>query len=160
MIAKLFLTLVVFVTAPFVQTQTRPQPQTGTPNDIKVLQLLKASGFQYKLLDQHVWGLAFKGKSMASIPVYVMSVEDVLIVSVTVAENGTFKLIPPLMSKLLKYADGSGTSVVALDDKNNITVRAELQTRLCDLEEFKRMVYHTAMSADQVDAEIKPFRNP
>jgi hypothetical protein len=133
--------------------QAKSDPQTVA----RLAGILERSGYTYKKAANNVWVVNFKGDSLSDINVIVTSAEDLIIMGVVVAEKSAMRVTPEMMRKLLKLSHEIDRVKIGLDSDDDLFVRAEVNARLFDLEEFKSDMKQVAAASDKVHTAIKPF---
>lgn len=135
------------------QSPTRASPQIVS----RLAGLLERSGYTYKKAADNVWLANFKGDSLADINVIVTSAEGLVIMGVVVAQKSAMRVTPEMMRKLLKLTHEIDRVKIGFDNDDDLFVRAEVNARLFDLEEFKSDMQQVVAASDKVHAAIQPF---
>ena len=155
----MLLMMAVIVTSAALQAEARwPAQAKNDPQTVaRLAGILERSGYAYKKAADNVWVVNFKGDSLADINVIVTSADDLIIMGVVVAEKSTMRVTPEMMRKLLKLTHEIDRVKIGLDSDDDLFVRAEVNGRLFDLEEFKSDMKQVAAASDKVHTAIKPF---
>ena len=145
LMATLFFNLSVSAHAPAVNQ-----------NSAKVEQLLKQAGLNYKTVSDSVWVVKAKGNVLPEFDMLVAENQGVLVVGVVMLNKKNLKLSPELLFKLLKFNHIKDYVKVGVDDDDDLFVRAELNLKRLELDEFKIVFNTVVVQADNVYTEIKP----
>lgn len=125
-------------------------------NSAKVEQLLKQAGLNYKTVSDSVWVVKTKGSVLPEFDMLVAENQGVLVVGVVMLNKKNLKLSTDLLFKLLKFNHLKDYVKVGVDDDDDLFIRAELNLKHLELDEFKIVVNTVIVLADTVFTEIKP----
>ena len=136
-----------------------PPPQVkGDPQVVaKLAQILERSGYPYKKATDNVWVVNFKGKSLADFSVFVTSAENLIIMGAVVAPKASMKVTPEMMFKLLRIVHDIDRVKIGFDDDEDLFLRAEVNARCFEVEEFKSSMDQISAGVDKVHAAIKSY---
>jgi hypothetical protein len=142
-------------TAPSL-TAAAQQPSAATrASAAKVLQLLKESGYTYKVISESVWTMELTRPSLGKFTVLMGVQDDQLVAGVVIAEKAKIPITVDLMHKMLTLGNDLDYVKIGLDNDGDAYVRVEVRTRLLDLVEFKSDIDQIADAADKAFAAIK-----
>ena len=142
------------------EARGRSQARSDTQTVAKLAGILERSGSPYRKAADNVWVVNFKGKSLAEINVFVTSAEGLVVMGAVVAEKKAMQVTPEMMRRLLKLAHEIDRVKIGFDSDDDLFVRAEVNARLFDLEEFKSDMQQVSAAGDKIHAAIKPFLVP
>lgn len=137
--------------------RVRPQAKSDAQTVARLTGILERSGYPYRKAADNVWVVNFKGNSLAEINVFVTSAEGLVVMGAVVAEKRAMQVTPEMMRKLLKLAHDIDRVKIGFDSDDDLFVRAEVNARLFDLEEFKSDMQQVSAASDKIHAAIKPF---
>lgn len=140
-----------------VSAGSSPQVKTDSQVVARLAQVLERSGYSYKKAADNVWVVAFKGKSLADIQVFVTSAENLIVMGAVVAPKSSMKVGPEMMFKLLRLAHDIDRVKIGFDDDEDLFLRAEVISKCFDAEEFKSNMEQVAAGADKIHAAIKSY---
>jgi hypothetical protein len=133
------------------------KPSVIPQNTAKVEQMLKQAGLTYKRVSDTVWVVKTKGSVLPEFDMLIAENSGVLVVGVVMLNKKNLKLSPDLLFKLLKFNHEKDYVKVGVDNDDDLFVRAELNLKKLEPEEFKIVFNTVVMLADDVYTEIKPF---
>ena len=141
------------------KTLARPDSQVKTDPQVvsKLAQILEKSGYPYKKAADNVWVIAFKGRSMADISLLVTSVENLIIVGAVVAPKNAMKVGPEMMFKVLRLVHDIDRVKIGFDNDEDLFVRAEIDSKCFEVEDFKAVVDQVSVGADKIHAAVKSY---
>jgi hypothetical protein len=131
--------------------------QSSTSVPARLAQLLDKSGYKFTKAADNVWIVPFMGKSMGHFPVFVTSVEGLVVTAAVVAKKDSLSLTPEAMQKLLHLAHNLDRVKIGLDDDGDLFVRTEVTARTYDDAELKADFEQVAAAADEIRAAINPY---
>jgi hypothetical protein len=157
LILGLILTATSASPSPDALARSLPQVKTDPQVVAKLAQILEKSGYPYKKAAENVWVVSFKGKSMADISVLVTSVENLIVMGAVVAPKSSMKVTPEMTFKLLRLVHDIDRVKIGFDDDEDLFVRAEVNSRCFEVEEFKSSMEQISAGADKIHAAIKSY---
>ena len=101
--------------------------------------------------------VSFKGKSLADISVFVTSAENLIVMGAVVAPKGSMKVTPEMMFKLLRLVHDIDRVKIGFDDDEDLFVRAEVNSKCFEVDDFKSNMEQVSAGVDQVHAAIKSY---
>jgi len=135
----------------------RAQVKTDPQVVANLAQLLERSGYSYKKLTENVWLVNFRGKSLEDIKVLVTSAEGLIVVGAVVAPKSSMKVTGEMMFKLLRLVHDVDRVKIGFDDDEDLFLRAEVNFKCIDVEEFKSTLTQVSAGADKVHAAIRSY---
>lgn len=157
LILRLMTMAIIASLSPVVLARPRSQVKSDPQVVAKLAQILERSGYAYKKATENVWVVSFKGKSLADINVFVTSVENLIIMGAVVAPKSSMKVSPEMMFKLLRLTHDIDRVKIGFDDDEDLFLRAEVNSKCFDVEEFKANMEQVSAGADKVHAAIKSY---
>jgi hypothetical protein len=121
----------------------------------KITQLLQGSGYNFKTATPTEWSIAFTGKALTKFNVILMTVDDIVVISVTVTQKKNMPVTTDFLMTLLKLGHSLDRVKVAVDRDGDLEVRVDLTVRVLDAQEFKANVEQVAAAANEVYAGIQ-----
>ena len=94
---------------------------------------------------------------MADISVLVTSVENLIVMGAVVAPKSSMKVTPEMTFKLLRLVHDIDRVKIGFDDDEDLFVRAEVNSRCFEVEEFKSSMEQISAGADKIHAAIKSY---
>lgn len=137
------------------QAQKTPVKSTIKKADNpKVTALLKKSGYGHTVFGDNVWTV----ESGAAAPVILSYApeEDILVMFMTVAEKGKFRVTADAMSDLLKVSSEVLYGKVAWHEDGSIIVRAEWKLKQLDQETFEVLLVAVLDGYKQATEKMAP----
>ena len=157
LISRLMMLMIAASLSPVVLGRPRPQDK-GDPKVVaKLAQILERSGYPYKKASDNIWIVPFKGASLADISVFVTSAENLIVMGAVVAPKSSMKVTPEMMFKLLRLVHDIDRVKIGFDDDEDLFLRAEVNTKCFDMEEFKSSMEQVSAGADKIHAAIKSY---
>jgi hypothetical protein len=149
----------LFIMIAFVSSLSTAQTQTMNTQASaeKAAALLDKSGYTFRKASNNVWVVSFTGKQIADVQVVITTAPDLLLALVTVARKRQMKPTADFFYKLLKLVDTYDLVKIGLDTDDDLFVRVEAKMKTMDVEDFKACVKQTALAADALYGEIRPF---
>ena len=136
---------------------SRPQAKTNPQVVAKLAQILDRSGYPYKKAADNIWVIDFKGKSLPAFSVFVTSAESLIVMGAVVAPKASMKVTPEMMFKLLRIVHDIDRVKIGFDDDEDLFLRAEVNAKCFEVEEFKSSMEQISAGVDQVHAAIKSY---
>ena len=161
------LSLILF-TSHQTTAQQKPAPKVkivtsaGTKNiAVKIGQFLEKSGGKYTKFADTIWTVAYQGTSLKNFDVMVATLPntELIVMSVTIAKKKDIRLTQDLLYKLLEYNDMADYVKAGFDDEGDLFLRADLNGRLIDLQEFNVVLEQLAAASDDLHKQIKTSLN-
>lgn len=132
----------------------------GTKNVAgKIGQFIEKGGGKYTKFSDTVWTVAYQGTSLKNFDVMVGTLPDteLFVMSVTIAKKKDIRLTQDLLYKLLQYNDMADYVKSGFDEEGNLFLRADLNGRLIDLQEFNAVIEQLAAASDDLHKQIKAW---
>lgn len=126
----------------------------------RIARLLDQSGLTYTKAGDGVWTMKFQGEALGEFNLFVATTpapSEIVVVAAVVAAKAEFKPSQELFLNLLRFNGNADQVKVGVDDDGDIFLRAEVNGRLLDLQEFKGVVEQVAAAANQVRGQNKTF---
>jgi hypothetical protein len=144
------------------KTGARPAAASPPAGDLrsKVARLLDQSGLTYTKAGEGVWTMKFQGESLGEFGLFVATTpapSEIVVVGTVVASKTEFKPSQELFLSLLRLNDSADQVKVGVDAEGDVFLRAEVNGRLLDAQEFKAVVEQVAAAANQVRGQNKSF---
>jgi hypothetical protein len=155
--SKLMIPMIAVLLSPVAMARPHTQAKTDLQIVARIAQILEKSGYAYKKAADNVWVVNFKGKSMADIPVFVTSTENLIVMGAVIAPKSSMKVTPDMMFKLLRIVHDIDRVKIGFDDDEDLFLRAEVNAKCFDVEEFKSNMEQVSAGADQVHAAIRSY---
>lgn len=123
----------------------------------KIRQYLEQFGGSYTKVSDTTWTVPYQGKSWKSYDVYVSTIpnSDLVLIGVPVAAKKNLKPSQDLYLKLLKYNNTVDSVKVGIDDDGDLFLRADVNGRTMDFQEFKEVLEQVAAATDELHSQIK-----
>lgn len=123
----------------------------------KIRQYLEQFSGSYTKVSDTTWTIPYQGKSWKSYDVYVSTIpnSDLVLIGVPVAAKKNLKPSQDLYLKLLKYNNTVDSVKVGIDDDGDLFLRADVNGRTMDFQEFKEVVEQVAAATDELHSQIK-----
>lgn len=124
----------------------------------KIRQYLEQFGGSYTKVSEMAWTIPFQGKSLKNYDVFVSTIpnSDLVVIGVTMVPKKNLKPSQDLYLKLLKYNNTADSVKVGIDDDGDLFMRADVNGRTMDFQEFKEVVEQVAAATDELHGQIKP----
>lgn len=152
------------VQATFVSTAPRviAAAQGQSSIVVKIRQYLEQFGGSYTKVSETAWTVPYQGKSLKNYDVFVSTVpnSDLVVIGVTMATKKNLKPSQDLYLKLLKYNNAADSVKVGIDDDGDLFLRADVNGRTMDFQEFKEVVEQVAAATDELHSQVKAFLTP
>lgn len=128
----------------------------------KIRQYLEQFGGSYTKVSETAWTVPYQGKSLKNYDVFVSTVpnSDLVVIGVTMVPKKNLKLSQELYLKLLKYNNAADSVKVGLDDDGDLFLRADINGRTMDFQEFKEIVEQVAAATDELHGQIQSAIGP
>jgi len=131
------------------------QSQGGTA--AKIRQYLDKLGGSYTKVSDTLWTVPYEGKSLKNYDVFVSTVPntDLVVFGVSLAAKKNLKPSEDFYLKLLNYNNDVDTVKVVIDEDGDLLVRADVNGRTMDFQEFKDIVEQVAAATDELHSQIR-----
>jgi hypothetical protein len=153
---------------PSVQAIPRLEPSTAiavaqsqSAIATKIRQYLDQYGSYTKVSDT-LWTVSYEGKSLKNYDVFVSTIPDseLIVLGVTLATKKELKPSQELYLKLLKFNNDVDSVKVMIDDEGDLLLRADVNGRTMDFQEFKQIIEQVALATDELHSQIKSSLMP
>src|SRR5712692_11652927 len=121
---------------------------------VKVEQMLKATGFNYKTHNPITWSIEFERKTIGKFRVIISNSEDIIVTFATVTQKAKIRKTPQLMEALLSANHEYDYAKIGLDKDGDLFVRIDTPSRLIDAKELKSVIDQVANASDEVFAKV------
>jgi len=128
-----------------------PLAQTA---EAKVDLWLKDSGYSFRKTGKTTWLINHRDLSSSEMPMLVAAGQDFVVIGVVVEFKKNLSFTKDSMFKLLRMNHSLDYVKIGFDDDEDLFVRAEVKTRLLDLQEFKTIVERCARAALKIRTEL------
>lgn len=135
----LILTTFVFVLGISAEAQKAPaKPAAAAKDNPKITSMLKRSGYGHTIYGKNVWTV----ESGEAAPVVVTYIPEgsLLLLFMTVAENGKYNLTAESAVDLLKVAGDIAYGKVAIAEDGDLIIRAEWKLNQLDQKTFEELL--------------------
>lgn len=124
----------------------------------KIRQYLEQFGGSYTKVSETAWTVPYQGKSLKNYDVFVSTIpnSDLVVIGVTIVPKKNLKPSQDLYLKLLKYNNTADSVKVGIDEDGDLFMRADVNGRTMDFQEFKEVVEQVAAATDELHNQIKP----
>ncbi len=122
--------------------------------EAKVDLWLKDSGYSFRKTGKGTWLINHPDLSSSEMPMIVAAGQDFVVIGVVVAFKKNISFTKDVMYKLLRLSHALDYVKIGFDDDEDLFVRAEVKTKLLDLQEFKNIVERCARAAVKIRSEI------
>jgi hypothetical protein len=147
-------------------TPTSPQSVAAAQGQssiaAKIRQYLEQFGGSYTKVSDTTWTVPYQGKSLKNYDVFVSTIpnSDLVLIGVPVATKKNLKPSQDLYLKLLRYNHVADSVKVGIDDEGDLFLRADLNGRTMDFQEFKEIVEQVAAATDELHGQIQSSLTP
>lgn len=143
--AALIIAFVVYGVA-----QKRPVKTSTQPD--RIGQFVKKSGYKYQHVEKGIWTLASDSGT-----VLVATGEGIVVVFMTVAENGDYRTTVESLTEILRLSNELDHVKFLIDDDGSIVVRADARLKSVDQAVFDDTVVRIINGYEKSSAKLSPF---
>lgn len=131
-----------------------PATAAAQTAEAKVDLWLKDSGYTFRKTGKGTWLVNHPDLSSSEMPMLVAAGPDFVVIGVVVEFKKNISFTKDVMYKLLRLSHSLDYVKIGFDDDEDLFVRAEVKTKLLDLQEFKNIVERCARAAVKIRGEI------
>ena len=134
---------------------TAQQPRES--GEAKVQRLIAGSGSNYQHPNATTWVIPASGPTIGTYKVFVAVSGDIVVIGAVVAQKRQIPLTPAVLQELLKCNHDVDYAKIGLDNDGDAFLRVEINSRILDAEEFRKIMKQVTAGTDLVYSRIKPF---
>jgi hypothetical protein len=143
--------------APLLSPSNIAATQSQGGSAAKVRQYLDQLGGSYTKVSETVWTVPYQGKSFKDYDVFISTIpnSDLIVFGVSIAAKKNLKPSQDFYLTLLRYNNAVDSVKVMIDDDGDLLLRADVNGRIMDFQEFKDILEQVAAATDELHSQIK-----